>query len=457
MLSGFARSLINVSSCASKHRQLPINCYRVSRLLSQSAIRCAANQVEDNKELIFDLGGGISSTSTNKRRTEKRSGTKKSSAKIIASETKTKIPKDKKKRTFDELKTHDLSLDLTYVKLPFHHPQLEKLMLMIKGRKYREQHNLLLIEGRRLTLEAVQAGLKIKYLLFSNLEHIEEVRGDIRKALTKNTEIIRVPHNDLSFWSTLTTCPGLIVVFEKPANMAKIWERAAASAAVAAKDSISSDQTEDVERPNQMFNEPIPITVICDQVREPNNLGSIIRTCAAVPCTKIILLKGCADPWDIKALRGGCGAQFRIPIIAPTIWEDLSQHLPSPNDTSVFIADNQTSDNTMEIARNQYEKDRKENNAQYFPSKIYSDISFHSCKHITLIIGGETEGVSSHAFDFMDYMSKEATEQNTDKEAIDTIPDNCVVEIPLGGGIESLNAGVATAILLFEMRKQLIQ
>lgn len=458
MLVRISRGLANLSPYVIKQQPLIGNYQRFIRPLSQSSVLNGTKQIEDTEtDLTFDLGG----TKSKEKKVKKPS--KKVTARRATTNVKEKIPSEKKERSFEQLKYHDLALDLTYVKLPFNHPEFSNLMLMLKSRKYRETKNLLLVEGRRLTLEAIEAGLKLRYLLFSNVKQVEDIRPKLSKSFIKETELIRVPHNDLSFWSTLSTCPGLITVFERPADMNSIWDNSKLSA----KEKLEKQQQDaivenvehldelekEIARKNRML-DSVPITVICDQVREPNNLGSIIRTCASVPCDRVILLKGCADPWDIKSLRGGCGAQFRIPIVGPIEWEDLESHLPAVNELSVFIADNKSDDQQPLIERDEYETKRKQNNEKYFPTKVYSDIPFHNCKHIALIVGGETEGVSSHAFDFMNFVSKQAKAQGEESKEI-IKPDNSVIEIPLGNGVESLNASVATAVLLFEMRKQI--
>jgi TrmH family RNA methyltransferase len=54
--------------------------------------------------------------------------------------------------------------------------------------------------------------------------------------------------------------------------------------------------------------------VLLDDVRDPGNLGALLRTAAAAGATAAYLTKGCADAWSPKALRGGMGAQFILPI-----------------------------------------------------------------------------------------------------------------------------------------------
>lgn len=489
MFGRITRSLTILSPHLQRHKPIAIVHYQqFVRLLSQTPVSNVAKQQtgktsEETDDLLFDLGGNAKHSNDERNGQEKKTtqinGSKgleqKNSPKKIATKSSTKgkrkekIPDEKRDRSFEQLKFHDPALNLTYVKLPFGHPEFQNLMLMLKSRKYRDTKNLLLIEGRRLTLEAIEAGLKVRYLMFSNVKQIEAIKDHIAPSLTKQTEIIRVPHNDLSYWSTLTTCPGLIAVFEKPKDMSKIWKQMKSSIDCKSEPSdqqqIDGEELLDDESPIQNYKfDSIPITVICDQVREPNNLGSIIRTCAAIPCAQVVLMKGCADAWDVKALRGGCGSQFRVPIVGPVEWEDLTAHLPDIHDISVFIADNQVEQSDTAMPRDEFEEKRKENNVKHFRPKVYSDVPFHNCKHIALIIGGETEGVSSHALDFMNFITKQADQieessnsssSKNDNEIVR--PDNSVLEIPLGNGVESLNASVATAVLLFEMRKQLMQ
>ncbi len=54
--------------------------------------------------------------------------------------------------------------------------------------------------------------------------------------------------------------------------------------------------------------------VLLDGVQDPGNLGGLLRTAAAAGATTVHLAKGCADAWSPKALRGGMGAQFVLPI-----------------------------------------------------------------------------------------------------------------------------------------------
>jgi RNA methyltransferase, TrmH family len=54
--------------------------------------------------------------------------------------------------------------------------------------------------------------------------------------------------------------------------------------------------------------------VVLDGIQDPGNLGSILRTAAVSGATCAVLAPECADPWSPKALRGGMGAQFSLPL-----------------------------------------------------------------------------------------------------------------------------------------------
>lgn len=55
-----------------------------------------------------------------------------------------------------------------------------------------------------------------------------------------------------------------------------------------------------------------PFALVLDQVRDPGNLGTIIRTARAAGLHEIYLTKGSADPWQDKVIRSASGAQFAL-------------------------------------------------------------------------------------------------------------------------------------------------
>ena len=54
--------------------------------------------------------------------------------------------------------------------------------------------------------------------------------------------------------------------------------------------------------------------VVLDGVQDPGNVGAVLRTADAFGCTGALLLPGCADPYSLKTLRASMGAVFRMPV-----------------------------------------------------------------------------------------------------------------------------------------------
>lgn len=384
--------------------------------LSQSInrnIRFYSTNLNDN-DLLFDLGKEIKKTSPRPKKISPES-VNLSEDKLAFREKKTNEKNAINFNSLEEQKITDDALGLTYVKLPHDHPSINQLLTMTRSKLYRDKKHLLMAEGHRLIIDMINAGLPLNYLYFSRIEKLEIIKDHLQKCI-KQPEIFRVPQRDLTFWSVMTTCPGLIAIFEKPNDMEEIWRKA----------KISSYVPE------------LNVTVVCDQIREPNNVGSIIRTCAAMPSSQIILMKGCADPWEPKALRGGCGSQFRVPIHGPIEWSSLHSFLPANNAYSVFVATN----------HQKIQSRRKE-----FHSKPYTDIQYENCNHTVVIVGGETEGISDSALEFMSSFQYKQNSENIVENS--NLPLNTCIHIPLANGMESLNSNAAAAIMLFEIRKHL--
>jgi len=144
-----------------------------------------------------------------------------------------------------------------------------------------------------------------------------------------------------------------------------------------------------------------PLVIALEDIQDPGNLGSMLRTAAAAGATLAVLSKGCHDPWSPKALRGGQGAQFVLPIergVDVPAWcaqfKGQSLALALAEDHSVFSSD------------------------------LTGPLAF--------IVGNEGAGLSD------------------DVRAAAT----ATVQIPMPGKMESLNASAALAIAVFEAVRQ---
>jgi TrmH family RNA methyltransferase len=148
---------------------------------------------------------------------------------------------------------------------------------------------------------------------------------------------------------------------------------------------------------------PAPDFILAmDELRDPGNLGTILRTAAAAGVQAVILSPGSVDPYSPKVVRSAMGAHFRLPVRVQT-WQDISGYLSGR--VEVFLADA----------------------ACGIP---YTQADFH--QPLALIVGGEAQGTGTEA--------QALAFQR--------------VHIPMPGRAESLNAAIAAAILLFEVVRQ---
>jgi TrmH family RNA methyltransferase len=151
---------------------------------------------------------------------------------------------------------------------------------------------------------------------------------------------------------------------------------------------------------------PLParpdFVVIADGLRDPGNLGTLLRTAAAAGAQALVLAPGSVDAFSPKVLRSGMGAHFRLPLREWAYPEIAAWLKPA---CRVLIAES----------------------AEGTPCW-----QFDMRAPLALVVGGEAEGASPAARALAD----------------------ALVTIPMPGKSESLNAAVAAGILLFEVVRQ---
>ncbi|KAM5273790.1 rRNA methyltransferase 3, mitochondrial [Ctenodactylus gundi] len=305
--------------------------------------------------------------------------------------------------------------------------RLSSVMTIVKSRPFREKQGKILLEGRRLIADALKAGAIPKVFFFSRLEYIKELPID----KLKDVNLIKVKFEDIKDWSDLVTPQGIMGIFAKPDHVKMTY-------------------------PETQCHHSLPLLLICDNLRDPGNLGTILRSAAGAGCRKVLLTKGCVDAWEPKVLRAGMGAHFQVPIINNLEWETVPNYLPP--DTRVYVADNcglyaqaqmssKASDNSWKCDRRflkfrKYEEDeeREEIRASkgWLPElEVQSyDLDWTEAP-AAVVIGGETHGVSLE--------SLQLAESTGGKRLL----------IPVVPGVESLNSAMAASILLFEGKRQL--
>ncbi|XP_064534038.1 rRNA methyltransferase 3, mitochondrial [Pseudopipra pipra] len=311
--------------------------------------------------------------------------------------------------------------------------RLGKVVTIAKSKKFRDNHGKVLLEGHRLIRDALEAGAVPQTLFFSTVGHLKE----LPEAEIKRASLIKVKFEDIKIWSDLVTPQGLLGIFSKP-DHAKMSYPAA-----------------------QLTNS-LPLLLICDNIRDPGNLGTILRSAAGAGCEKVLITKGCVDPWEPKVLRAGMGAHFRLPIVANLEWESVPSNLPAG--TQVCVADNKdpgapakttsvprgagragsAPGNTKAPVKSRPEaapdhEDEEEAAADIPELATQCYYEDWARTPVAVVIGGETHGLSADALHL----------------AASTGGKRLV--IPVVPGVDSLNAAIAAAIVLFEGKRQLLR
>ena len=158
-----------------------------------------------------------------------------------------------------------------------------------------------------------------------------------------------------------------------------------------------------VKTPNIAPPNTVKFALMLEDIQDPGNLGSMIRTALGAGVQAIYLSKGCTDAWSPKALRGGQGAQFYVPIIEGVDIVSAMQNFAGNTYATTMAGE----------------------------SLYMQDLTQPSA----FVIGNEGAGLSNKAMETASHQ----------------------ISIPMNKNLESLNAAAATAVCLFERARQVIE
>lgn len=145
---------------------------------------------------------------------------------------------------------------------------------------------------------------------------------------------------------------------------------------------------------------PKPGMLLLDGIQDPGNLGTILRTADALEIP-VALLEGCADPYNHKVVRASMGAVFRTPVVTAT-WQDAQA---ACGEAGIPIGVTALSDRAVDLRQ----------------ARLNA---------MAVVIGSEGQGVRQEILD------------SADQELI----------IPMNPNCESLNAAIASAIVMWQMK-----
>ena len=250
-----------------------------------------------------------------------------------------------------------------------------KLVRALMGRsKERRAVNAFVVEGVRLVEEAATRDWKFETVLYDESLN-ERGKSLIEKLRSRGVETEEISEELMKKLSNTETPQGVVAVLQM-SNLPILRQ---------AQDGVSNS---------------LDFVLIPDQIHDPGNLGTLLRTAAATGVQAVLLPPETTDVFAPKVLRSGMGAQFQLPIYSVT-WEEIQGYTAG---LQIYLAD-------MD-GKPCWETDLR------LP--------------LALIIGGEAEGAS-----------EEARQLATQK-----------ISIPMSGDVESLNAGVAGSVLMFEVVRQ---
>ena len=252
--------------------------------------------------------------------------------------------------------------------------EMVKHIRKLKEKKYRDEYGEYIVEGIKLIKEAIEEKQNVKTVIVCDNCDKEAINQASMYEVAKQNLV----YVDEKVFNTITEVKnpqGMLAVIEKKNEEKEI------------------DFKED-------------LIVILDDIQDPGNLGTILRTVDSAGLTQIIVSKKSGDVYNSKVVRSTMGAIFRVNVIE--------------------------SENLVETI-----KLIKKHKFSVISTSLDTDKSIYDIeyKKTAIVIGNEANGVSKEIQDI------------SDKK----------IKIPMLGKTESLNASVATGIVVYEYVRQKLQ
>ena len=253
--------------------------------------------------------------------------------------------------------------------------ELVKNVKKLKDKKYRDLENVYIVEGIKMVKEAILENVSIRQIIIcDDCEKSDLISKEMMYEIAKY-DCIYVTNKIFKYITEVQTPQGVMAIIEK------------------------NNKDKEIN-----YNEDIIVAL--DDIQDPGNLGTILRTVDSIGLSQILVSKGTADPYNPKVVRSTMGAIYRVKVIE---CDNLKETL-------------------KEIKKNKF----KILVTSLDDSKSVYDIKYYKK---VIIIGNEANGV---------------------EEEIVKLADE-KIKIPMLGKTESLNASVATGVVLYEYVRQKIK
>lgn len=169
-----------------------------------------------------------------------------------------------------------------------------KALRALRDKKHRKASGKFLAEGLRLLTDARQGGYLPETLVMAESRDAHPLLAELESAVLAN---------------------GGEVIETSAEILSKITGKDNAQAVAG----VFAEFDTDLARLNRLC---APLWMVAQAVRDPGNLGTMLRTCDAVGAGGLILVDDCADPFSAEAVRASMGAVFTVPI-AQAGWDEF--------------------------------------------------------------------------------------------------------------------------------------
>ncbi len=242
----------------------------------------------------------------------------------------------------------------------------------LQDKKYRDQNNCYIIEGIKLLEEAINEEAQIeKIIICEESTKTADISKNLMYEIAKY-DCIYVTQKIFKLLTQVMNPQGIMAIIKR-----------------------------NKERPSIKYDEDVIVAL--DDLQDPGNLGTILRTIDSVGLKQLIVSKGTADVYNPKVVRSSMGAIFRVQVIEVENLKETIETIKKAN-YELLITSLQTENSIYDI---------------HYDKKL-------------IVIGNEANGVSNEI------------QKMADKK----------IKIPMLGKTESLNASVATGIILYEYVRQ---
>ena len=250
----------------------------------------------------------------------------------------------------------------------------------LDNKKYRNEEKLFVCNGVKLFIEAAKFNAKIKYIILNNtINFDEEIVQLIKNKQDCGASVLCVSENVFNKLSDEQAPQGIITVCEY----------------------FEEKHTFSTNVKNVNLDEKV---MLFESIRDPGNVGTIIRNSAAFGIDRLIFSSDCADIYSSKVIRAAMGAVFKVKI---DIVDDIEGTILSLKNNGKRVLGAALKHNSLVLGKD--------------------ELSTHDA----VIIGNEGHGLS---------------------EKVLSLCDNTLF-IPMCENTESLNAAIATAIIMWEFSK----